>query len=337
LQALYKIPTNARYAVLGSGSWATAIVKLLSVNLGSVSWYIRKPETADYIAQHRHNPNFLSAVEFDVSRITFYSSINEAVSGSDVLILAIPSAFVEVWLKGLTADVKDKFVVSAVKGIMPQGSETVSDYLHTALGLDYEQVGILSGPCHAEEIALERLSYLTFACQDEDNARAVAQNFAAPFVKTITTADIRGTEYAAVLKNIYAIAAGICQGLGYGDNFQAVMVSNAQAELSHFLDETFPAPRNVCHSAYLGDLLVTCYSQFSRNRTFGIKIGKGYRVRDILVEMNMVAEGYYATQYVDVLTQKYKAVLPIAQCVYRILYGDCDVRQEIGKLIDELR
>jgi glycerol-3-phosphate dehydrogenase (NAD(P)+) len=331
-----KIPANARYTVLGSGSWATAIAKLLNTNLNNVGWYVRLQADADYIQKHSRNPHFLTGVEFDVSKIALYTSINEAVENSDVLILVIPSAFIDVWLDGLTADIKDKFIVSAVKGIMPQSSGTVSDYLNVARGVDYNNIGVISGPCHAEEIAMERLSYLTFACQDENDAKAVSQHFAASFVKTITTTDIKGTEYAAVLKNIYAIAAGICQGLGYGDNFQAVLVSNAQVEMSQFLEQVFPAKRNTCHSAYLGDLLVTCYSQFSRNRSFGIMIGKGYRVHDIQMEMNMVAEGYYATKCVDILTQKYKATMPIAECIYRILYGGKDARQEIGELIEML-
>lgn len=334
--ARYKIPAAARYCVLGSGSWATAIAKLLSAS-ENIGWFVRVQADADYIAKHSRNPHFLTDVELDVNKITLYTSVNEAIENSDVLVVVIPSAFVEIWLDGMTANLADKFVVSAVKGIMPQSCDTISDYLHTARGVDYSRIGIISGPCHAEEVALERLSYLTFACNDQDNAKAVAARFAAPFVKTITTTDIHGTEYAAVLKNIYAIAAGICQGLGYGDNFQAVLACNAQRELVQFLEKAFPMERNASNSAYLGDLLVTCYSQFSRNRTFGIMMGKGYRVRDIQMEMNMVAEGYYATQCVKALTTKYKASLPIAECMYKILYDGGEVRQEIGKLLDFLQ
>ncbi|GHT68409.1 glycerol-3-phosphate dehydrogenase [Bacteroidia bacterium] len=321
---------------MGSGSWATAITKLLSNNLANVGWYVRDQTVADYVTQHRRNPKYLSSVELDIDKITLYSSVNQAVSNSDVLIVVIPSAFIDIWMEGLTEDIKGKFVVSAVKGIIPQKNQTVLDYLHTTFGTDYSNMGFVTGPCHAEEIALERLSYLTFACEDEDNAKTVARQFAAPFVRTITCTDIYGTEYAAILKNIYAIAAGICHGLGYGDNFHAVFVSNAQVELSQFLQQVFPTQRNANYSAYLGDLLVTCYSQFSRNRTFGTMIGKGYRVHDAQLEMNMVAEGYYATQCMYDLNQKYKVTLPIVECVYRVLYQGMSAKTEIENLTKKL-
>jgi glycerol-3-phosphate dehydrogenase (NAD(P)+) len=331
-----KIQPNARYAVLGSGSWATAIVKLLTANLANVGWYVREQEFVDSIASNGRNPQFLTEVEFDVSRLTLYADVNEAVRSSDVLIVVIPSAFVEVWMQGLTEDLKDKFIVSAVKGILPESNKTVLEYMHDAFGAEFVNMGIVTGPCHAEEVALKRLSYLTFACKDVDNSRAVARVFAGQFLRPVFSVDIHGTEYAAVLKNIYAVAAGVCHGLGFGDNFQAVLVSNAHVEINRFLQKVFPEQREPAHSAYLGDLLVTCYSQFSRNRTFGNMIGKGYRVKDAQLEMSMVAEGYYATKCMHDLNATYKVELPIAEAMYRILYEGANAQKEIAALTEKL-
>ncbi len=331
-----KVKENARYTVLGSGSWATAITKLLTNNLPNVGWYVREQEFVDRITEHGHNPQFLTEVEFDVKKLTLYKDVNEAVRSSDVLIVVIPSAFVDVWMEGLTESVKDKFIVSAVKGIIPDGNRTVLEYMHDKFGAEFANMGIVTGPCHAEEVALERLSYLTFACKDETNARAVSKAFTGSFLRAIISTDIHGTEYAAILKNIYAVAAGVCHGLGYGDNFQAVLVSNAHVELKRFLENVFPAQREPAYSAYLGDLLVTCYSQFSRNRTFGNMIGKGYRVKDAQLEMNMVAEGYYATKCMHDLNLRYKVDLPIAEAMYRVLYEGASVKKEIAALTEVL-
>jgi glycerol-3-phosphate dehydrogenase (NAD(P)+) len=327
-----KIQPNARYTVFGSGSWATAITKLLTGNLANVGWFVREQEFVDYIATHRRNPQFLSEVEFDTTKITLYADINQAVRNSDVLIIVIPSAYVALWMEGLTESLKDKFIVSAVKGILPKCNQTVLEFMHTEFGAAFGNMGIVTGPCHAEEVALERLSYLTFACQDAGNAQAVSQVFAGQFLRTIVSSDIHGVEYAAVLKNIYAIAAGVCHGLGFGDNFQAVLVCNAYLELKRFLESTFPAQRESACSPYLGDLLVTCYSQFSRNRTFGNMIGKGYSVKCAQLEMNMVAEGYYAVQCLHDLNLKYNVDMPIAEAMYRIMYGCANAKKEIETL-----
>ncbi|GHT13314.1 glycerol-3-phosphate dehydrogenase [Bacteroidia bacterium] len=331
-----KIPHNARYTVMGSGSWATAITKILTHNLDQVGWYVREPAMADAIADTGHNPQFSSSIEFDPRKLKLYLSVNDAVKESDVLIVVIPSAYIDVWMEGLTESLSNKFIVSAVKGIIPQSNQTILGYMHKQFGVDESQMGFVTGPCHAEEIALERLSFLTFSCQDEANSKAIAQVFACPFVHTITGTDVQGTEYASILKNIYAVAAGVCHGLGYGDNFLAVLVSNAHVELSRFLQQMFPAHREVNHSAYLGDLLVTCYSQFSRNRTLGTMVGKGYRVKDAQLEMNMVAEGYYATQCMHVLNKNYQVHLPIAETMYRILYENADAKNEILALTEQL-
>ncbi|MDR2813309.1 MAG: NAD(P)H-dependent glycerol-3-phosphate dehydrogenase [Prevotellaceae bacterium] len=331
-----KIQPTARYTVLGSGSWATAIAKLLTGNLANVGWYVREQEFVDRIAKDGRNPQFLTEVEFDADRLTLYADVNQAVRSSDVLIVVIPSAFIEVWMEGLAESLKDKFIVSAVKGILPESNKTVLEYMHDAFGAEFANMGIVTGPCHAEEVALKRLSYLTFACKDADNSRAVAQVFAGQFLRPVFSTDIHGTEYAAVLKNIYAVAAGICHGLGFGDNFQAVLVSNAHVEIKRFLQKVFPAQREPASSAYLGDLLVTCYSQFSRNRTFGNMIGKGYRVKDAQLEMSMVAEGYYATKCMHDLNASYKVELPIAEAMYRILYEGVSAQKEIAKLTEAL-
>jgi len=331
-----KVQNNARYTVLGSGSWATAITKLLTKNLSNVGWYVREQEFVDSISKRGHNPQFLTEVEFDVKKLTLYTNVNEAVRDSDVLIVVIPAAFVDVWLKGLTEGVKEKFIVSAVKGIIPDGNRTVLEYMHERFGAEFANMGIVTGPCHAEEVALERLSYLTFACKDIENSRAISKVFTGSFLRAILSTDIHGTEYAAILKNIYAVAAGVCHGLGYGDNFQAVLVSNAYVELKRFLEKVFPAQRESAYSAYLGDLLVTCYSQFSRNRTFGNMVGKGYRVKDAQLEMSMVAEGYYATKCMHDLNVNYKVSLPIADTMYRVLYEGANVKKEVAKLTEVL-
>jgi glycerol-3-phosphate dehydrogenase (NAD(P)+) len=220
---------------------------------------------------------------------------------------------------------------------LPDSNKTELEYMHDAFGAEFANMGIVTGPCHAEEVALKRLSYLTFACKDLNNSHAIARVFAGQFLRPVFSADIHGTEYAAVLKNIYAVAAGICHGLGFGDNFQAVLVSNAHVEMKRFLQEVFPEQREPAHSAYLGDLLVTCYSQFSRNRTLGNMIGKGYRVKDAQLEMSMVAEGYYATKCMHDLSAKYRVELPIAEAMYRILYEGANAQKEIAKLTEKLR
>ncbi|MDR0419604.1 MAG: NAD(P)H-dependent glycerol-3-phosphate dehydrogenase [Prevotellaceae bacterium] len=331
------IKSDARYVVLGSGSWATAITKLLTNNLSKVGWYVREREFADHISTHGHNPQFLSSVEFNPEKLNLYTDVNEAVHNADVIIVVIPSAYAEVWMGGLAESLENKFIVSAVKGIIPSSNKTILEYFNESFGADFENMGIVTGPCHAEEIALERLSYLTFACKQEGNARAIAEKFSVDFLRTITCTDVHGTEYAAILKNIYAVAVGICHGLGYGDNFQAVLVSNAYVELKKFLEEVFPTEREPGSSAYLGDLLVTCYSQFSRNRTFGTMIGKGYRVRDAQLEMSMVAEGYYACKCMHDLNRNYKVSLPIAESLYRVLYERGDAKKEVARLTTMLQ
>lgn len=326
-----------RVAVVGSGSWATALVKLLCNNLPNVGWFIRSADAIEYIQKHSHNPRYLQGLKLQPEKLLMSNDINEVISNADILVIAIPSAFVQNILAKVTVGFEDKFIVSAVKGIMPQIHKTVGEYFHEEYGVPFGNIGVIAGPCHSEEIALERLSYLTFCCKKTENAEVLAKLFATPYLKTITNKDIYGIEYASILKNVYAVAAGICHGLGYGDNFSAVLIANAHLEMKRFVNESYPSTRNTSESVYLGDLLVTCYSQFSRNRLFGTMIGKGYSVESAQVEMNMIAEGYYATKGIYEINKKHSIDMPIANAVYNILYNKVTPAIEIAKLTGKLQ
>lgn len=325
-----------KFAVIGGGSWATAIAKMITHNADEMAWYMRNDDAIEHLKEFHHNPNYLSSVEFNVSKLRLTSDINEAVAFADYIIFAIPSAFLDAELKKLTVSLKDKVVFSAIKGIVPQTSLIVGEHFHQMYHLPFENIGVITGPCHAEEVALERLSYLTISCKDEKKARTVAQTLSSNFIRTKITDDIIGTEYAAMLKNIYAIAAGIAHGLGYGDNYQSVLMSNAIREMKKFIKKVHHMKRNINDSAYLGDLLVTGYSVFSRNRMFGNMIGKGYTVQSAMMEMSMVAEGYYATKSAYQLNSGYGAKTPIIDAVYEILYQGKDARKIFKKLSEKL-
>lgn len=326
-----------RVAIMGGGTWATALAKVILAHELHINWYMRRPDQIEEFLKVGHNPSYLSNVSFNLDRITFYSDINEAVANSDTLILAIPSPFLKVHTEKLAVPISDKFVISAIKGIIPPENLVVTDYLYQHYGVPYENIAIVAGPCHAEEIAMERLTYPTIACVDAQKATAVANIFNNRFVNASTSPDVVGIELAAVLKNVYAIAAGVCHGLKYGDNFQAVLVSNAVLELERFVDTVSPVKRNICESAYMGDLLVTAYSSFSRNRTFGSMIGKGYSVKAAQIEMEMVAEGYYGAKCIMEMNDTYKVYMPIADTVYRILYEKAPARTEIKRLREILK
>lgn len=330
-----KQPLNV--AVIGSGSWATALVKLLCVNLADVGWFIRSNDTIEYIKDHKLNPRYLQSMELHPEKLSMSTDINKVLSNADILVVATPSAFLRDVMDNVKVDIKDKFIVSAVKGLLPHTNATVGEYFNEEHGVPFDNIGVIAGPCHSEEIALERLSYLTFCCKKKENAELLAELFATPFLKTITGKDIYGIEYASILKNVYAIAAGICHGSGYGDNFSAVLIANAHLEMKRFLNESYPSTRNTSESVYLGDLLVTCYSQFSRNRLFGTMIGKGYSVSSAQVEMNMIAEGYYATKGIYEINKKHAIDMPIANAVYNILYKKMSPAIEIAMLVDKLQ
>jgi glycerol-3-phosphate dehydrogenase (NAD(P)+) len=327
---------NLKFAVIGGGSWATAIAKMLCVNLPEISWYMRNDAAIEHIKSFKHNPNYLSSVEFDNNKLKLTNDINEAVAYADYIIFAIPSAFLDGELAKLTVSLKDKVIFSAIKGIVPETSLIVGEHFHFQYDIPYYNIGVITGPCHAEEVALERLSYLTIACGDPDKAAIVAKNLSGNYIKAKITDDIIGTEYAAMLKNIYAIAAGIAHGLGYGDNFQSVIMSNAIREMKKFIKKVHRMKRNINDSAYLGDLLVTGYSVFSRNRMFGNMIGKGYTVKSAQMEMSMVAEGYYAVKSAYKLNQGYGAKTPIIDAVYAILYEGKEAKKVFKKLTEEL-
>lgn len=327
---------NPKFAVIGGGSWATAIAKMLCVNLEEIAWYMRNESAIDHIKTQKHNPNYLSSVEFDTSKLRLTADINEAVAYADYIIFAIPSAFLSTELEKLTVGLENKVIFSAIKGIVPETFLIVGEHFHQKFDIPYENIGVITGPCHAEEVALERLSYLTIACGDRIKAKVVAKVLTSNYIKTKISDDIIGTEYAAMLKNIYAIAAGIAHGLGYGDNFQSVIMSNAIREMKKFIRKVHRMKRNINNSAYLGDLLVTGYSVFSRNRMFGNMIGKGYTVKSAMMEMSMVAEGYYAVKSAYKLNQEYKANTPIIDAVYEILYEGKNAKTVFKKLTDKL-
>lgn len=328
-----------KFAVFGGGSWATAIVKMLSENLDEIGWYMRSEQAIEHIKEHGHNPNYLSSVEFRLEQLKLTNDINQAVDDADYLVFVIPSAFLHQELQKLTASLEDKVVFSAIKGIVPETSLIVGDHFNTHYKVPFNNIGVISGPCHAEEVALERLSYLTIASADDEKAQIVANMLSSDFIKCTTSDDVLGTEYAAVLKNIYAVAAGIAHGLGYGDNFQSVLMSNAIREMKKYVKKVHKMKRDINDSAYLGDLLVTGYSIFSRNRLFGTMIGKGYTVKSAQLEMSMIAEGYYASKSAYLLNQqrgKKKAKTPIINAVYGILYENKDPKKTFKKLTDKL-
>ena len=327
-----------KFTVFGGGSWATAIVKMLCENLEEVGWYMRNETALEHIKKDKHNPNYLSSVEFDVSKLKLSNDINEMATYADYLIFVIPSAFLYDELKKLTASLKGKIIFSAIKGIVPETSLIVGDHFFTNLNIPFKDIGVITGPCHAEEVALERLSYLTIACADDKKAQTVADHLSCDYIKCKTSEDIIGTEYAAMLKNIYAIAAGIAHGLGYGDNFQSVLMSNAIREMKRYIKKVYKMKRDINGSAYLGDLLVTGYSTFSRNRMFGNMIGKGYTVKSAQMEMSMIAEGYYASKSAYQLNkaQKKNAKTPIINAVYSILYEKKNAKKVFKALTDKL-
>ena len=329
------IKTN-KVAVIGSGSWATALSKILLENVKHINWFFRKPETIELFERNGYNPRYLPGIEFDTNRISFYSDINEIVEESDILVLAVPSAFLPVILGNLTIDISKKHILSAIKGIVSEENLLVVQYLNKNFGVPMENMGVIAGPCHAEEVALERLSYLTIASLDEQKASNFARLIKCEYISTSISDDIWGTEYTSVIKNIIAIASGIVHGLRYGDNFQAVLVSNAIQEIKRFVDKVHPIDRDIKSSVYLGDLLVTAYSQFSRNRTFGTMIGKGYSVRTAQLDMNMIAEGYYAAKSIHEINLNYGVDMPISEAVYRILYENISPKKEILLLTEKL-
>lgn len=322
--------------VIGGGSWATSIVKMLCENVNSINWWMRNEDSISHIETYGHNPNYISDAELKKENLNISSDINSVIENSDLIVLAVPSAFLKSTLNNLNVSLKEKIIVSAIKGIVPENNTIVGEFIHNQYDVPYKNIGVLTGPCHAEEVALERLSYLTVACSDVEKAEFFANSISGRYIKTNVSDDIYGTEYASVLKNVVALASGICHGLGYGDNFQAVLISNAIREIKRFVDKVHPINRDIKESAYLGDLLVTAYSQFSRNRTFGEMIGRGYSVNSAQLQLKMIAEGYYAVKCISEINEKLNVEMPINQAVYNILYNRKSVRKEIANLTEKL-
>lgn len=323
-------------AVIGGGSWATALVKILSETNDYVGWWMRDADNVLHIKKYHNNNKYLSSVELPTERIDISTDLDHVIDQTDCLVVAVPSAFLKSALKNLHRDLSNKFVFSAIKGIVPDENLIVGEFFNQYYKVPLDQIGVITGPCHAEEVALERLSYLTVASINQETAAKVAALLNCDYIKTNISDDIYGTEYAAVLKNIYALAAGVCHGLGYGDNFQAVLVSNAIREMKRFIKVVHPIKRDINDSAYLGDLLVTAYSQFSRNRMFGNMIGKGYTIRSAMLEMNMVAEGYYAASLIREIKKEKDIKMPIANAVYKVLYQNKNPKKVMAKLAAKL-
>jgi glycerol-3-phosphate dehydrogenase (NAD(P)+) len=334
---MYPLENKLNIGILGSGSWGTALAKIITSNGHTIKWWIRDPKSLAHLNEYYHNPKYLSSVSFSPGTFEAHPETPEVISSSEYIILAVPSAFLEESLSTLPDNAfEGKKVYSAIKGIVPNHNKIVADYLKDNFGVSPGNFGVITGPCHAEEVAMEKLSYLTIASENEASNIAFSKALSCRFIKTVLSDDIYGTEYSAVLKNIVAIASGICHGLGYGDNFQAVLISSALREIKRFVDAVHPINRDINDSAYLGDLLVTAYSQFSRNRMFGNMIGKGYSVKMAQLEMDMIAEGYYASRCIYEINKKFKVDMPIADAVYRIIYEKIAPAIEIKLLTDKL-
>ncbi len=326
-----------KIAIIGGGSWATAIAKIVVGHTHHIGWYMRRDDRIADFLRLGHNPAYLTSVHFNTDEIFFSSDINKVVELYDTLVFVTPSPYLKNHLKKLRTRIRDKFIVTAIKGIVPDENLVCSEYFHEVYDVPYENLACIGGPSHAEEVALERLSYLTVGCADTEKAKAFTEVLASNYIKTKTSSDVVGIEYSSVLKNVYAIAAGICSGLKYGDNFQAVLLSNAVQEMSRFLSVISPLDRNVYDSVYLGDLLVTGYSNFSRNRVFGTMIGKGYSVKSAQIEMEMIAEGFFGTKCMKEINRRMHVNMPILDAVYNILYERISPQIEIKLLTDSFR
>ncbi len=324
-----------KIGIIGGGSWATALAKIILSTQGTINWCLRSSSRIKDFQKLGHNPSYLKSVPFDTKRINFYSEsdANEFARQSDVIILCVPSPYIRSYLKRIrTSILRTKIIVNAVKGMIPEDNLLISEYLEEVKEVNRKQIGMISGPCHAEEVAKERRSYLTLACFDLGLAKELQQVFSNDYIRCSTSRDVVGVEYASVLKNVYAIAAGICNGLNYGDNFQSVLISNAIAEMNNFINIVHLIKRNVTESVYLGDLLVTAYSDFSRNRKFGTMLGEGYSVKKAQKEMEMTAEGFYGCKCIHEVNKHYGVDMPLAETVYQIVHNNKPIEEAIEEL-----
>ncbi|HLU16545.1 MAG TPA: NAD(P)H-dependent glycerol-3-phosphate dehydrogenase [Edaphocola sp.] len=325
--------------VIGNGSWATALAKLLTANGHKICWWMRSESAVAHLKTHQHNEQYLSAVSFPRELILPTTDLNLLLQNCEHLVICIPSAYLLEVLEQMPKDgLKDKKIISAVKGILPQHYQLLNHYLEQHFAVPTDNYFAITGPCHAEEVAQERLSYLTFSGRRQDDTAAIAALFATSYLKTTVNNDVSGSQYAAVLKNIYAVGAGIAHGLGYGDNFLSVYITNCYREMHRFLCHCFCDKNPGCAqpdfhtAAYLGDLLVTCYSLHSRNRSFGNLLGKGYRVSDAKLEMNMVAEGYYAVRGMQEVLKQMDISMPILAKIYDILWEQAAPKQTFQEI-----
>ncbi|MBO7192056.1 MAG: NAD(P)H-dependent glycerol-3-phosphate dehydrogenase [Bacteroidales bacterium] len=332
----YKIKNDAVCGMIGYGSWATALVHTLQLNRQNIWWHIRNQEVLESINTEGRNAKYLNDIEFDRDLINATDDINEVVRNSDIIIIAAPSAYLKDFLKDLEVPLTDKFILSATKGIIPDDYKTITEYFRDTYNLPYEQLGLISGPSHAEEVSRDRLSFLTVACKDEDNSHIIGSRFSTANIQIRYSLDIYGIEYAGILKNIYALAGGLAAGLGYGDNFRAVLTAACAQEMTRFIQESYPFERNTMEYAYLGDLLVTSYSSFSRNRRLGQLIGHGCTVKSALNEMTMIAEGYFASECIRHINSRHNVSMPIADMVYDVLYKRANPRRRMKELTSQL-
>ncbi|TAD98990.1 MAG: NAD(P)H-dependent glycerol-3-phosphate dehydrogenase [Bacteroidetes bacterium] len=336
--ATSKTKSPSKIAVIGGGSWATAVTKMLCENHVQINWWLRSQTDIEHILKYKHNPSYLSSVPIDTEKVTPTSDIREAVKDVEMIVLAVPAAFIASALRPLSAeDFENKTVISTIKGMIPNENVLVTEYVGKKYKVPSDRLAAIAGPCHAEEVALEKQSYLTICCKTNTYAKQFAQLLNSRYIKATLLADLEGAEYCAVMKNVIAVACGISHGLNNGDNFQAVLVSNALEEIKRFVDKVCPMERNLYASAYVGDLLVTTYSQFSRNRTLGSMVGRGYSVRTAQIEMRMIAEGYYGVKCIWELNKKYKVDMPITNAVYNILYEKISPIVEFQILKDKMK
>lgn len=327
-----------RVGVLGGGSWATALVKLLCKNMDKVQWWMRNKEAIDHIRQFGNNPNYIQSIEFEPEQLNVTDNLQEVIDNSDYIIVAIPSAFVhETFQHYKPTGLENKVLFSAIKGVINEFDSIPARYFHKQFGVSYDNIGIVCGPCHAEEVAMEKLSYLTIGCADLAKADRMASMLGCRFMKTNTTEDVFGAELAAILKNVYAVASGICHGLGYGDNFQAVLVSNSLREMARVIRAVHPIKRQIIQTQYSGDLFVTMYSPFSRNRQLGSLLGKGYSLSAARSEMKMIAEGYYAAKLIREVKRQREVKMPIASAVYKVLYEAASPKKTMRALAEKLK
>ena len=329
----YHLEKESHCAVIGHGSMATAMMKVLSMNETSVDWYIHNPEVLESLSTEGHNCRYLPDVEFDISRIHLSDDLNEVVHRSDVIFLITPAIYLKNYLSDLEVSLKNKFIISAIKGIVPEDNLLVTNYLKKQYGLCDEQLAFMSGPTHAEEVSHNRLTHLTISCSNLDNARSIGEKIKTNFLKLSYSQEVEYLEFISVLKNIYAVVVGMAFGLGYGDNFIAVLVANCAKEMHQVLDVRFSAS-NVYKipSSFMGDLLVSCYSIHGRNRRLGVLIGRGNSVKSSLNEMTMVAEGYFASDYFQYLTPEQRQQMPIAELAYQVMHKGLLARKAMKKI-----